>query len=189
MKMIVCGPQELFSKNRLLWNCNIIHLTFHEVMLNLVRLLLYIICFGEFSMSENSLVPVLSTNNISSYVSHALSVKDLTADEERLLFTRYREENHMQSAREIILTNLKLVVKLAYKFRKFRDAADLIQEGNLGLLTAFRKFSLEKGVRFATYATWWIKAKIQEFIISQMSIVRFGLLPRVHVKHRMKYCL
>jgi len=103
-----------------------------------------------------------------------LSVPDISKEEELELFKKFREDGDKEAAQRLVLSNLKLVVNLAYKFRRFRDVTDLIQEGNLGLLTALQKFDMDKGVRFATYATWWVKAKIQEFIISQMSIVRFG---------------
>ncbi len=119
-------------------------------------------------------IPVLATNNVAAYAKNVVKIKELTPEEERELFRRYREENDLDAAKEIIMANLKLVVHLSYKFRHFRDVADLIQEGNIGLMTAFKKFDLSRDVRFATYASWWIKAKLQEFIISQMSIVRFG---------------
>ena len=119
-------------------------------------------------------IPALSTNNITTYIKSVISVPPLSREEEIELFKKHRDENSIEAAQKIIMANLKLVVNLAYKFRKFRDSTDLIQEGNLGLLTALKKFEISKGVRFATYAAWWIKAKIQEFIISHMSIVRFG---------------
>lgn len=119
-------------------------------------------------------IPALSANNIPGYIASVISIPDLDREEEIELFKKYRKEGCVESAKKIILANLKLVVNLAYKFRRFRDAADLIQEGNTGLLTALKKFDIKKGVRFATYAAWWIKAKIQEFIISHMSIIRFG---------------
>ncbi len=119
-------------------------------------------------------VPALSLNNISSYVSSVIAIPDLSQEEEIALFNKYREDESIEAAQKIIIANLKLVVKMAYKFRKFRDVVDLIQEGNIGLLTALKKFDIEKGVRFVTYAALWVKAKIQEFIISHMSIVRFG---------------
>ncbi|HRZ80372.1 MAG TPA: sigma-70 family RNA polymerase sigma factor, partial [bacterium] len=111
---------------------------------------------------------------ISNYIHSVLSVPDISKEEELELFKKFREDGDKEAAQRLVLSNLKLVVNLAYKFRRFRDVTDLIQEGNLGLLTALQKFDMDKGVRFATYATWWVKAKIQEFIISQMSIVRFG---------------
>ena len=122
----------------------------------------------------NNNIPTLSTNTISNYIHSVLSVPDISREEEIELFKKFREDGDKEAAQKLVISNLKLVVNLAYKFRRFRDVTDLIQEGNLGLLTALQKFDVEKGVRFATYATWWVKAKIQEFIISQMSIVRFG---------------
>ncbi|HNT28557.1 MAG TPA: sigma-70 family RNA polymerase sigma factor [bacterium] len=119
-------------------------------------------------------IPALSNDSLSAYIHSALAVPDLGRDEEEDLFRRYRIEGDIDAARRIILSSLKLVVHAAYKFRKFRDVVDLIQEGNVGLVTALKKFDLAKGVRFATYALWWIKAKIQEFILSHMSIVRYG---------------
>ncbi len=119
-------------------------------------------------------IPALSNDSISAYIHNVLAVPDLERDEEERLFTTYRRTGDIDAARRIILANLKLVVNAAYRFRKFRDVVDLIQEGNVGLLTALKKFDLAKGVRFATYAIWWIKAKIQEFILSHMSIVRYG---------------
>lgn len=122
----------------------------------------------------NSNIPTLSSHTISNYIHSVLSVPDISREEEIDLFKKFREDGDKEAAQKLVISNLKLVVNLAYKFRRFRDVTDLIQEGNLGLLTALQKFDVEKGVRFATYATWWVKAKIQEFIISQMSIVRFG---------------
>lgn len=123
---------------------------------------------------SNEFIPVLATNNVAAYAKNVVQVKDLTLDQERELFKKYREENDLAAAQKIIMANLKLVIHLSYKFRHFRDVADLIQEGNIGLMIAFSKFDLSRDVKFATYASWWIKAKLQEFIISQMSIVRFG---------------
>lgn len=119
-------------------------------------------------------VPALSVNTVSNYISSVFAIPNLSREEEIELFKKYREEGDNNAARSIVMANLKLVVNLAYKFRKFRDSIDLIQEGNMGLMTAVKRFDIDKGVRFATYAVWWIKAKIQEFIISHMSIVRFG---------------
>jgi RNA polymerase sigma-32 factor len=122
----------------------------------------------------NNNVPALSVNTVSAYIHSVLAIPDISREEELELFKAFKEKGDKTAAQKLVLSNLKLVVNLAYKFRRFRDVTDLLQEGNLGLLTALQKFDTEKGVRFATYATWWIRAKIQEFIISQMSIVRFG---------------
>jgi len=119
-------------------------------------------------------VPVLSQDSLSAYIHAAFLVPDLDRTEEERLFVAYKKEGSIEAARRIILANLKLVVNVAYKYRRFRDLVDLIQEGNVGLLTALKKFDVRRGVRFATYALWWIKAKIQEFILSHLSIARFG---------------
>lgn len=129
---------------------------------------------ADLSDKQSSRIPILSQSTISAYIRNVLSVPDLSKEEETDLFRQFREKGDKDAAQKLVVSNLKLVVNLAYKFRNFRDVPDLIQEGNLGLMTAMKKFNIEEGVRFATYATWWIKAKIQEFIISQMSIVRFG---------------
>ena len=126
------------------------------------------------SNKQLAVIPILSPETVRTYVRRVISVPDLSQEEENELFRQFQEYGDQEAAKKLIISNLKLVVNLAYKFRNFRDVSDLIQEGNLGLMTALQKFDLDKGVRFATYATWWIRAKIQEFIISQMSIVRFG---------------
>ena len=126
------------------------------------------------SVESITTLPVLSGNSIIKYVRSVRAIQTLDREEEILLFKQFKKNGDVDAARKIILANLKLVINLAYKFRKFRDASDLIQEGNLGLMTALQKFDIDKGVRFSTYASWWVKAKIQEFIISHMSIVRFG---------------
>ncbi len=126
------------------------------------------------SNKQLAVIPILSPETVRTYVRRVISVPDLSQEEETELFRQFQEYGDHEAAKKLIISNLKLVVNLAYKFRNFRDVSDLIQEGNLGLMTALQKFDLDKGVRFATYATWWIRAKIQEFIISQMSIVRFG---------------
>ncbi|MBO4441554.1 sigma-70 family RNA polymerase sigma factor [bacterium] len=126
------------------------------------------------SDKQLAVIPILSPETVRTYVRRVISVPDLSQDEEIELFHQFQKYGDQEAAKRLVISNLKLVVNLAYKFRNFRDVSDLIQEGNLGLMTALQKFDIDKGVRFATYATWWIRAKIQEFIISQMSIVRFG---------------
>ena len=126
------------------------------------------------SDKQLAVIPILSPETVRTYVRRVIAVPDISQEEEIELFHQFQEYGDQEAAKKLIISNLKLVVNLAYKFRNFRDVSDLIQEGNLGLMTALQKFDLDKGVRFATYATWWIRAKIQEFIISQMSIVRFG---------------
>jgi RNA polymerase sigma-32 factor len=99
----------------------------------------------------------------------------LTLEEERALFTRYLQKGDNEAARQLITGNLRLVVKVALEFRRnMMNLLDLIQEGNIGLLQALKKFDPVKKVRFSTYATWWIKAYILRFILNNWSQVRFA---------------
>ena len=90
-------------------------------------------------------IPILSQNTLSTYIRSVLSVPDLTREEEADLFREFKEKQSKEAAEKIVVSNLKLVVNLAYKVRNFRDVPDLIQEGSLGLLTALQKFDLDKG--------------------------------------------
>ncbi len=103
------------------------------------------------------------------------SFKPLEADEERELAIRYREEDDQQAAYRLVTSNLRLVVRIAMLYnRVYTNAMDLIQEGNIGLLEAVKRFDPDKGARLPTYATWWIKAYIIKFIIDNFRIVRVG---------------
>jgi len=94
---------------------------------------------------------------------------------ERELAVRYRKEGDQQAAYRLVSANLKLVVKIALLYtRVWANVMDLIQEGNIGLLEAVRRFDPFKGARLPTYASWWIKAYIIKFIIDNFRIVRIG---------------
>lgn len=99
----------------------------------------------------------------------------LEPEEEKELALKYREEGDAEAAYRLITANLKLVVKIAMLYnRVYTNAMDLIQEGNIGLLEAVKRFDPFKGARLPTYATWWIKAYIIKFIIDNFRIVRIG---------------
>jgi RNA polymerase sigma-32 factor len=99
----------------------------------------------------------------------------LTAEEEEELALRYREDNDEQAAYRLVTSNLKLVVKIALMYnRVWANVMDLIQEGNIGLMEAVRRFDPFKGARLPTYASWWIKAYVIKFIIDNFRIVRVG---------------
>ncbi len=99
----------------------------------------------------------------------------LSLEEERDLISRYFQKQDMEAARQLVTGNLRLVVKVALEFRRnMMNLLDLIQEGNIGLLQALKKFDPVKKVRFSTYATWWIKAYILRFILNNWSQVRFA---------------
>src|SRR5262249_62304136 len=88
---------------------------------------------------------------------------------------RYREAKDPDAARRLVVANLSLVVKIALMFRRaIANALDLIQEGNLGLLQAVEKFDPDVGVRFTTYAAWWVKAYILKDLLHNARLVRVG---------------
>lgn len=99
----------------------------------------------------------------------------LNVEEERELIYRYYTEGDSDAARRLITGNLRLVVKIALEFRRnLTNLLDLIQEGNIGLLQALKKFDPVRKVRFSSYATWWVKAYILRFILNNWSHVRFA---------------
>ncbi len=99
----------------------------------------------------------------------------LSVEEERELIYRYYTEGDSDAARRLITGNLRLVVKIALEFRRnLSNLLDLIQEGNIGLLQALKKFDPVRKVRFSSYATWWVKAYILRFILNNWSQVRFA---------------
>jgi RNA polymerase sigma-32 factor len=112
---------------------------------------------------------------LSSYLNRIDQYALLTPDEERRLAQRWRRFGDKSAATRLVLGNLRFVVKIAFEYRTYGvRLLDLIQEGNLGLLVAVERFEPERGVRLTTYAVWWIRAYIQEYIRRSWSLVRFG---------------
>jgi RNA polymerase sigma-32 factor len=109
------------------------------------------------------------------YLYEIRKYQPLTPEEELFWVRRYRQDQSPEAARRLITTNLKLVVKIAYLYnRVYSNLMDLIQEGNIGLLQAVRKFDPDRGTRLPTYAAWWIKAYIIKFILDNFRIVKVG---------------
>ncbi len=99
----------------------------------------------------------------------------LTREQEQELATRYRETGDKRAAEMLVTSNLRFVVKVAAEYSKFgARLIDLIQEGNVGLMHAVREFNPYKGVRLITYAVWWIRGYIQDYLMRQYSMVRIG---------------
>ena len=99
----------------------------------------------------------------------------LTPKEEFQLAVRYRKHNDIEAAHKLITSNLRFVVKVAFEYQTYGvKLADLIQEGNIGLMMAVKKFNPYKGYRFISYAVWWIRAYIQNYIIKTWSLVKIG---------------
>ncbi len=112
------------------------------------------------------------------YISAAMDAPLLERDYEVQLARRWREEGDADALHEIIEAHIRLVVRIASKFKGYGlPIGDLIQEGNRGLLEAANRFDPERNVRYSTYATWWILAAMQEYIVRNSSIVRIGTTP------------
>ena len=117
-------------------------------------------------------VPV---DSLTVYLSEISRFPLLSADEEQDLASRFRDEGDIQAAHTLITSNLRFVVKVAGEYRSYGiKMLDLIQEGNIGLMMAVRKFDPAKGVRLISYAVWWIRAYIQNHIISAWSLLKIG---------------
>jgi RNA polymerase sigma-32 factor len=124
-------------------------------------------------MSSMSL-PVVS-DSMSLYLAEIKRFPILTADEEQRLALKFFEEKDLEAAQALITANLRFVVKIAGEYRAYGlKMLDLIQEGNIGLMMAVRKFNPHKGFRLISYAVWWIRAYIQNYIISAWSLLKIG---------------
>jgi RNA polymerase sigma-32 factor len=109
------------------------------------------------------------------FVKAAMSAPFLERDEERALAVRWKDMRDEQALHHLAHAHMRLVIALATRFRHYGlPAADLIQEGHVGLLEAAARFDPEREVRFSTYATWWIRASMQDYILRNWSIVRGG---------------
>lgn len=125
-------------------------------------------------MSNTSLVPVLQ-NGITSYLAAIRKIPVLSAEEEFMLANRFRKHGDLDAAKRLISAHLRLAAKVAFGYRYYGlPVEDLISEANIGLMQAVKKFEPEKGNRLSTYAVWWIKAAINEFILRSWSLVRIG---------------
>ncbi len=99
----------------------------------------------------------------------------LTVDEEQALARAFRDSGDEKAAKALVTANLRFVVKVASSYRGYGiKLADLVQEGNLGLMKAVRKFDPDQGIRLITYAVWWIRAYIQSYILQSWSVVKVG---------------
>jgi RNA polymerase sigma-32 factor len=99
----------------------------------------------------------------------------LSPEEEHELAVRFRRDGDLAAAHRLVCANLRFVVKVACEYRGYGlRLADLVQEGNIGLMQAVRKFDPDRGLRLITYAVWWIRATIQNFIMKSWSLVKIG---------------
>jgi len=119
-------------------------------------------------------LPVIK-NSLESYLAQINRFPLLTQEEEFQLAVKYRKYEDIEAAQKLITSNLRFVVKIAFEYKSYGvKIQDLIQEGNIGLMMAVKKFNPYKGYRFISYAIWWIRAYMQNFNIKTWSLVKIG---------------
>jgi RNA polymerase sigma-32 factor len=122
----------------------------------------------------NPNLPVIK-NSLETYLAQINRFPLLTQDEEFQLAVKYRKYDDIEAAHKLITSNLRFVVKIAFEYKSYGvKIQDLVQEGNIGLMMAVKKFNPYKGYRFISYAIWWIRAYMQNFIIKTWSLVKIG---------------
>ena len=120
-------------------------------------------------------LPTPSVEGLSLYLAQIKKFPMLDAEEEYMLAKNWRENGNLQSAHKLVTSHLRLVAKIAMGYKGYGlPVNEMISEGNVGLMQAVKKFEPDKGFRLATYAMWWIKASIQEYILRSWSLVKIG---------------
>ncbi len=119
--------------------------------------------------------PTPAVGGLSIYLAQIKKFPMLDAEEEYMLAKNWKEHGNLQSAHKLVTSHLRLVAKIAMGYRGYGlPVNELISEGNIGLMQAVKKFDPDKGFRLATYAMWWIKASIQEYVLRSWSLVKMG---------------
>lgn len=126
--------------------------------------------------SRSLSVPALGgEQSLNRYLAEIKKFPVLTAEQEYMLAKRYQEHDDPEAAAQLVTSHLRLVAKIAMGYRGYGlPVSDLISEGNVGLMQGVKKFEPDRGFRLATYAMWWIKASMQEFILRSWSLVKMG---------------
>jgi len=126
--------------------------------------------------TTSSNVPAISTeDSLSSYLAQIKKFPMLSLEEEFMLAKNWKDRGDVNSVKKLVTSHLRLVAKIAMGYRGYGlPVSELVSEGNVGLMKAVKKFEPEKGFRLATYAMWWIRASIQEYILRSWSLVKIG---------------
>ncbi len=121
-------------------------------------------------------VSIIPSDPIKRYIQEVNKYPILSKEEEEELIRRYKEKNDTEAAKKLLLCHLRLVVRIAFEYynKYFCSLFDLIQEGNVGLMFAIKKFDPSKKVRLSTYAQWWIRAYILKYLMDNYSLIRIG---------------
>ena len=120
-------------------------------------------------------LPTPSIGGLSLYLTQIKKFPMLDSEEEYMLAKNWRERGNLKAAHKLVTSHLRLVAKIAMGYRGYGlPVGELISEGNIGLMQAVKKFDPDKGFRLATYAMWWIRASIQEYVLRSWSLVKMG---------------
>lgn len=126
-------------------------------------------------VKKNNLPAVINDNSLAAYMEKIKSFPVLTEEQEKALVNDLQQNGNMQAAQILVTSHLRLAAKIALTYRRYGlPIADIISEANIGLMQAVKKFDLSKKVRLATYAIWWIKAAINDYILRSWSLVKIG---------------
>ena len=126
-------------------------------------------------MNRNIIPTISNEGNLSSYMEQIKKFPLLEVKEEYMLAKAWKNQGDVKAAHKLVTSHLRLVAKIASGYRGYGlPISDLISEGNIGMMHAVKRFEPEKGFRLATYAMWWIKASIQEYILRSWSLVKIG---------------
>jgi RNA polymerase sigma-32 factor len=126
-------------------------------------------------MARPKLPVLVPEGNLSRYLQEIRKFPMLEADQEYMLAKHWREDEDLDSAHQLVTSHLRLVAKIAMGYRGYGlPLSELISEGNVGMMQAVKRFDPERGFRLATYAMWWIRAAIQEYILHSWSLVKMG---------------
>ena len=127
------------------------------------------------STTKYNLPTISNEGGLTAYLAQIKKFPMLDAEEEYMLAKNWRSTGNLKSAEKLVTSHLRLVAKIAMGYKGYGlPVSDMISEGNVGLMQAVKKFEPEKGFRLATYAMWWIKASIQEYIMRSWSLVKIG---------------
>ncbi len=126
-------------------------------------------------MASSSIIPIAPEGNLSRYLQEIRKFPMLAPEEELSLAKRWKESGDEPAAHKLVTSHLRLVAKIAMGYRGYGlPVGELISEGNVGMMQAVKRFDPERGFRLATYAMWWIRAAIQEYILHSWSLVKMG---------------
>ena len=124
---------------------------------------------------DTNLPAIASEGSLSGYLTRIKKFPMLSAEEEYMLAKSWQDRGDLKSAQKLVTSHLRLVAKIAMGYRGYGlPISELVSEGNIGLMQAVKKFDPERGFRLATYAMWWIKASIQEYVLRSWSLVKIG---------------